>query len=82
MIAPYWSDVDTRCGGPRDPAHVYYRQLSVIPDTDLYKQIQEEVALVLEPHDADFKPTSVVIVTWVAVKPSDCHDEVCSLGLL
>lgn len=82
MIAPYWSDIDTRCGGcHRDPASVYYRQLRLIPGSDLYKKIQNEVALSSETDNSAFKPTSVVIVTWEAVRPSGCYDEVCS-GLI
>ena len=77
MIAPYWSDIDTRCGGSRDPAHVYYRQLRLIPSSDLDKKIQEEVILFTGPDGAAFKPTSVVIVTWEAVRSSDCDIKVC-----
>ena len=82
MIAPYWSDIDTRCGRcRRDPARVCYRQLSLTPGSDLYKKIQNEVALFNKTDDSTFKPTSVVIVTWKAVRPSGCYDEVCS-GLI
>lgn len=75
MIAPYWSDVDTRCRGPHDQGHVYYRQLRVFPGSDLHNKIQKEVSYV---SDAIFKPTSVLIVTWNTVKSSDCYDAVCS----
>lgn len=78
MIAPYWSDVDTRCGGFHEPGHVYYRQLHVLKGSDLYNIIQKEVSLVGGPGDAAFEPTSVLIVTWKAVKSADCDDKVCS----
>lgn len=82
MIAPYWSDVDTRCRGPHDQGrrHVYYRQLRVFPGSDLYNKIQKEVSNV-NVTDTIFKPTSVLIVTWNRVKSSDCYDAVCS-GLI
>ena len=60
MIAPYWSDVDTRCGGD-----VYYRQMKLFPGPDLYNTIQAEVGLT--GLGADFKPSSVLIVTWEGV---------------
>lgn len=67
MIAPYWSNVDTRCGG----GHIYYRQLNLIPGSDLSKKIHNDIAR--SGYDI-FLPTSVVIVTWKEVTPS-CGDD-------
>ena len=69
MIAPYWSDIDTRCGGA-NPGHIYYRQLSLIPGSDLSKKIQDDIE-----YGDSYEPTSVVIVTWEAVTPSNCGDK-------
>lgn len=75
MVAPYWSDVDTRCGGD-----IYYRQMKVLPGSDLYYDIQEEVALT--GLGADFKPSSVFIMTWEGVMCTNdvpCTDQRVSL---
>lgn len=80
MIAPYWSDVDTRCGRPRDPARIDYRQLYVLQGSDLYNEIQRDVSLVAGPKGVVFNPTSVVIVTWEAVRSSDCDNKVLNPG--
>ena len=60
MVAPYWSDVDTRCGGD-----VWYRIIKLYSSDNLFKVIQHEVGL----HDEgnDFEPTSAVFVTWEGV---------------
>ena len=71
MIAPYWSDVDTRCGG-----NIYYRQLKVFPGSDLYKDLQKEVGYT--GLEADFKPSSAMIVTWEGVTTTNdvpCTDQ-------
>ena len=68
MIAPYWSDVDTRCDG-----EIYYRQEE--HSSGLFKKIQHDVALV----GTSFKPKSAVVVTWKGVA-SRCGDKRVSSG--
>ena len=71
MVAPYWSDIDTRCGGK-----VYYWQVDVTQGSGLFKKIQDDVALARL--GALFNPTSAVIVTWKAVTPENtfpCRDK-------
>ena len=71
MIAPYWSDVDTRCGGD-----IYYREVQLESSSDpIVKYIQEEVALT--GVGANFSPKHAFIVTWEKVKAqtgNPCHD--------
>ena len=77
MIAPYWSDVDTRCGGD-----IYYRQVKLEPGSDLFEKIQRDVSLT--GLGADFKPTVAIIVTWEAVMSQNgnpCQDQRVSLYL-
>ena len=59
MVAPYWSDVDTRCGGD-----IYYRHMKVLPG-DLYDDIKEDVNRT--GLGDEFKASSVFIVTWEGV---------------
>lgn len=71
MIAPYWSDVDTRCGGD-----IYYRQLKILPGSDISYEIQQEVALT--GLGADFKPSALFIATWEGVMSTNdvpCTDQ-------
>ena len=78
MIAPYWSDVDTRCGGD-----IWYRQLLLEPDDDLSRRINFEVAL--SRAEADFRPKSAIIVTWEGVTPQNqlpCQDQRVSQTLI
>ena len=71
MIAPYWSDIDTRCGGD-----IYYRQVErdSVRDGGVFDRIREDVS-----HAGySFEPTSAVIVTWEGVTPQNvlpCKDQ-------
>lgn len=60
MLAVYWSDVDTRCGGD-----IWYRQVNLELEDDLYFRIYVEVDNAGVAHG--FKPTSAVIITWEGV---------------
>lgn len=60
MVAPYWSDIDTRCGGD-----IWYRQVQLQVGDNLYSRIYDEVANAGVAHV--FRPTSAVIVTWEEV---------------
>lgn len=78
MIAPYWSDIDTRCGG-----NVWYRQVQLEPDHDLSRNIRREVAQSADGHD--FTPKSAIIVTWAGVTPQNqvpCQDQRVSQSLI
>lgn len=71
MVAPYWSDVDTRCGGD-----IYYHQDRLDPTNVLYYIINYEVAYTGQ--GADFWPTSALIVTWEGVTCTNnvpCNDQ-------
>jgi hypothetical protein len=75
MVAPYWSDVDTRCGG-----YIWYRQMKVIPGSDLFTKIKKEVKYT--GLGADFEASSVMIVTWEGVTCTNdviCKDQRVSL---
>lgn len=75
MVAPYWSDVDTRCGGD-----IYYRHIKVVAGSDLFNEIKEEVRLTGLGND--FEASSVFIVTWEGVTCTNdvpCIDQRVSL---
>lgn len=58
MFAPYWSDVDIRCGG-----NIFYR---VTKNTTLLAEIYQDVLRL--PDAADFSfPQEAVIITFVNV---------------
>ena len=58
MFAPYWSDVDIRCGG-----NIFYR---VTKDTTLLAQIYQDV--LRSPDAADFSfPQEALVITFVNV---------------
>ena len=71
MIAVYWSDIDTRCGGD-----IWYRQVSLKPEDELSKNISLDIAKSeKEPH---FTPKSAIIVTWERVTSQNqypCNDQ-------
>ena len=78
MVAPYWSDIDTRCGGD-----IWYRQVQLQVDDDLYSTIYDEVDNAGVVYD--FKPTSAVIVTWEGVmcqSGASCLDTRVSLSII
>lgn len=78
MIAPYWSDIDTRCGGD-----IWYRQLLLQPDDDLSRRITLDVAR--SGAGANFRPKSAIIVTWEGVTPQNqapCLDQRVSETLI
>ena len=60
MIAPYWSDIDTRCGGD-----VWYRTMTLGQGDDIYLRIIIEVLNSGVVYN--FWPTSALIVTWERV---------------
>ena len=60
MVAPYWSDIDTRCGGD-----IYYRQEDLALGHPLIYIIKHEVNLT--GIASDFEAMSAVIVTWEGV---------------
>ena len=71
MVAPYWSDIDTRCGGD-----IWFRQVTLTPSNDLFTRIFIEVSS--SGAGADFKPTSAFIVTWEGVMSQNrapCRDQ-------
>lgn len=72
MVAPYWSDVDTRCGGD-----VYYREMKpVYANPELYFNITNDVFKSGVAYN--FFPESAVIVTWEGVMCQNgipCHDQ-------
>lgn len=71
MIAPYWSDIDTRCGGD-----IWYRQVQLESHHDLSRTIKHEVAK--SEKNPDFTPKSAIIVTWASVTPQNqepCTDK-------
>ena len=76
MVAPYWSDVDTRCGG-----YVWYREVNdlINSEQNLFVNIYVKV------RDAgiaqDFLATSAVVVTWEGVTCQNgipCENELVS----
>lgn len=78
MIAPYWSDIDTRCGGD-----IWYRQVQLQVEDDLYYRIYFEVANAGVAHG--FEPTLAVIVTWEGVSCQNgvpCLDKRVSLSII
>lgn len=71
MIAPYWSDIDTRCGGD-----IFYRQVKLEPNDKLYGRIRDDVGRT--GLASNFEPTSTIIVTWESVTPQNripCQDQ-------
>lgn len=75
MIAPYWSDIDTRCGGD-----VWYRTETLDASKNLYWRIIIEVANSGAVYN--FVPTSALIVTWEGVTCQNdvpCTDQRVSL---
>ena len=69
MIAPYWSDVDTRCGGD-----IYYRQVERVRDNGVFDRIQDDVSRA----GYSLEPTSAVVVTWEGVTSQNampCQDQ-------
>ena len=70
IIAPYWADVDTRCGG----GPVYFRETT---DSGIRSKAVSEI-----PYASTngFNPTHVTIVTWPGVGYYSCHlDKVSSI---
>ena len=66
IIAPFWADTYTSCGGLGD---VYYRETSANSIlADVSNDIQSSLSL-----SSDFYPSSVVIATWHQVGYYDCR---------
>ena len=65
LIAPFWADADTRCGGL-----VYYRETTA---NSILAKVANDVQSSLSLLN-DFYPSSVVIATWHQVGYFDCVD--------
>ena len=66
IIAPFWADTDTSCGGVGD---VYYRETTA---NSTLAKVANDIQNSLSP-SSDFFPSSVVIATWHQVRYYPCN---------
>ena len=66
LIAPYWSDVDTRGTG-----NVWYRETA---DPDLLERAQKEIRRAFVAHE-NFVPTYLFVATWDHVGYYNSHTD-------